>query len=85
MIGEATPSAPAAQSEAANRTAAAATNGSTHIVARGETLTSIAKMYSVTVSDLQKWNHIDDGRKLQMGQTIVVAAPSPAPSATSGE
>ena len=88
IIGEPTPSAPAAQVEASSHSAAAtaAASGNTHIVARGETLTSIAKMYGVTVGELQKWNHIDDGRKLQMGQTIVISGgASPAPSASSGE
>jgi LysM repeat protein len=59
----------------------------THTVARGETLTSIAKQYKVTVEDLQQLNHIEDGRRLQAGQTIMIPAPpaqlpspSPAPS-----
>src|SRR6516225_10413143 len=47
MIGEATPSPAnaAAPAMSSSHTAAA---GNTHIVARGETLTSIAKMYKVT-------------------------------------
>jgi len=56
--------------------------GNTHIVARGETLTSIAKLYKVTVDELQNANHIEDGRKLQAGQTIIVPAASPAPSSS---
>jgi LysM repeat protein len=61
--------------------------GSTHVVARGETLTSIAKMHKVSIGELQKFNHIEDDRKLQIGQTLVIpgaqtAAPSsPSPSA----
>ena len=51
-----------------------------HTVARGETLTSIAKTYKVTVDDLQKANHIEDGRKLQAGQTIIIPTASPAAS-----
>ena len=52
-------------------------------VARGETLTSIAKMYKVGVEELQNFNHIEDGRKLQAGQTIMIpGSPSPAPSAS---
>ena len=57
--------------------------GNTHTVARGETLTSIAKMYKVTVDELQQANHIDDGRKLQAGQTIVIPTASPAASGSS--
>jgi len=81
MIGESTPSA-------ANLAAPAVslshpTAGNTHIVARGETLTSIAKMYKVTVDELQQANHIEDGRKLQAGQTISIpasATPTPTPA-----
>jgi LysM repeat protein len=51
-------------------------------VARGETLTSIAKQYKVGVEELQKFNHIEDGRKLQAGQTIMIP-PSPASPAAS--
>jgi LysM repeat protein len=58
-------------------------NGNTHTVTRGETLTSIAKMYKVSVDELQKANNIEDGRKLQAGQTIAIPGPpSPAPSAS---
>ena len=79
MIGENTP-APAT-SGAPAEVAPNASNGNTHTVARGETLTSIAKMYKVGVEELQNFNHIEDGRKLQAGQTIMIpASPSPAPS-----
>jgi LysM repeat protein len=60
-------------------------NGSSHVVARGETLTSIAKMYGVSVSELQKYNHIDNPLKLLAGQTLLIP-PSPIPSpSSSGE
>jgi LysM repeat protein len=80
MIGESTPSAtgPAAAAGAASSPHPAGAN--THIVARGETLTSIAKMYKVTVEELQNANHIEDGRKLQAGQTIMIPVASPATS-----
>ena len=81
MIGEATPSSANSGAAAAAPSHAVAT-GNTHTVARGETLTSIAKMYKVTVDDLQKANHIEDGRKLQAGQTISIptsATPTPTP------
>ncbi|MGI8890205.1 MAG: LysM peptidoglycan-binding domain-containing protein [Chthoniobacterales bacterium] len=60
-------------------------DANTHVVARGETLTSIAKQHKVTIDELQKLNHIENDRKLQIGQTLVipgtpVAAASPAPS-----
>jgi len=81
MVGENTPSpsTPAAPAESASHPM----NGNTHTVARGETLTSIAKMYKVSVDELQKANNIEDGRKLQAGQTIAIpTAPTPVPSAS---
>src|SRR6266550_7868843 len=81
MVGENTPSpaTPIAPTESVSRPI----NGNTHTVARGETLTSIAKMYKVTIDELQKANNIEDGRKLQAGQTIVIPSPAaPAPSAS---
>ena len=80
MIGESTPSAtsPAAAAVSSPHPA----GGNTHIVARGETLTSIAKMYKVTVDELQAANHIEDGRKLQAGQTIIIPVASPAASSS---
>jgi LysM repeat protein len=80
MIGESTPSPASSAAPAVSPPHPA--DGNTHIVARGETLTSIAKMYKVTVDELQTANHIEDGRKLQAGQTIIVPAASPAPSST---
>ena len=79
MIGEATP-APATAAAPAASTTHSPVEGNTHTVARGETLTSIAKMYKVTVDDLQKANHIEDGRKLQAGQTIIIPTAPPAAS-----
>ena len=79
MIGEASP-APATATAPAVSASHPAAGGNTHTVARGETLTSIAKMYKVTVDELQKANNIEDGRKLQAGQTIVVPTSSPAAS-----
>ena len=79
MIGEASP-APATAAAPAVSASHPGAGGNTHTVARGETLTSIAKMYKVTVDELQKANNIEDGRKLQAGQTIVVPTSSPAAS-----
>ena len=60
-------------------------NGNTHVVAKGETLTSIARQHKVTVEELQKLNHIENDRTLQIGQTLLLpgaptgstASPSP--------
>jgi len=79
MIGEASP-VPATAATPATSGSHSPVAGNTHTVARGETLTSIAKMYKVTVDDLQKANHIEDGRKLQAGQTITIPTASPTES-----
>jgi LysM repeat protein len=83
MIGETTPSAPTSAPAVETSTRAPGIN--THVVARGETLTSIAKMHNVTVSELQKANHIENDRKLQIGQTLTIPTGSSANSATPGE
>ena len=77
MIGEGSPAPATAAGASASHSPV---EGNIHTVARGETLTSIAKMYKVTVDDLQKANHIEDGRKLQAGQTIAIPTASPAAS-----
>lgn len=61
-------------------------NANSHTVAPRETLTSIAKMHKVGVEELQKYNHIENDRKLQIGQVIQIpvsgatAAPSASPT-----
>jgi LysM repeat protein len=79
MIGEASPVPTATPVLAASASALSPASGNTHVVARGETLTSIAKQNKVSVEDLQKFNHIEDGRKLQAGQTIMIPTPSVSP------
>ncbi len=82
MIGETpspSPTAPtSAMTEAPKPTQQ---SGNSHVVAKGETLTSIAKMHKVTVEELQKFNHIENDRKLQIGQTIMIP-PSASTSAS---
>ena len=46
--------------------------GTKHVVAKGETLTSIAKQYSIPVADLKNANKIENERKLQIGQVLTV-------------
>ena len=83
MIGE-TPSPTPATNSAAATEAPKPTqqSGNSHVVAKGETLTSIAKMHKVTVEELQKFNHIENDRKLQIGQTIMIPPPAASPSAS---
>lgn len=49
-----------------------------HVVAKGETLTGIAKHYNVPLADLLKLNKNTNDRKLQIGQTLKVPAVKPA-------
>ena len=78
-------SATSTSAAAPAESSAKASDGNSHIVARGETLTSIAKMHNISVSELQKFNHIDNPLKLQAGQTLLIP-PSPIPSpSSSGE
>jgi LysM repeat protein len=82
MVGESTPSAASSASAVVAGSPPHPAGANTHIVARGETLTSIAKMYKVSVEELQNANHIEDGRRLQAGQTIIIPAESPAASSS---
>lgn len=52
----------------------------TYTVKKGDTLTSIAAAYSTTVSNLVKWNDIDDPDFIVIGQMLYVTAPSTSSS-----
>jgi LysM repeat protein len=56
-----------------------------HTVAKGETLTSIAKLYNITVTELQKLNKIENDRKLQIGQTLTIPKPAETTSSEKKE
>jgi LysM repeat protein len=56
----------------------------THVVVKGETLTSIAKLHKTTIEELMRLNKNLDAKRLQIGQMIAVP-PVPAPGAGSGE
>ena len=89
IIGE-TPTPAPATTSAATTEAPKPTpqSGNSHVVAKGETLTSIAKMHKVSVDELKKFNRIENDRTLQIGQTIQIptsasspgASPSPSPA-----
>ena len=87
MIGESPTPAPAVNTATTTEPPKPPQTGNSHVVAKGETLTSIAKMHKVTVEELQKFNHIENDRKLQIGQTIMIppsanspGSPSPSPN-----
>jgi LysM repeat protein len=44
-----------------------------HIVARGETLYSIARRYGRSVDELRRLNNLSQGQPIQAGQRLVVA------------
>lgn len=57
-----------------------------HVVAKGETLTSIAKTYNITITELQKLNKITNERKLQIGQSLSIpVSKTPEPPAEKKE
>lgn len=45
----------------------------THIIRKGETISSIANLYGISVSDLKKWNNLKDDN-IQVGNKLIVAA-----------
>ena len=59
------------------------TSSSSYIVAKGDTLTSIASRYRVSAAELKSTNGIVDERKLQVGQTLRFPARSASMPATS--
>ena len=79
MIGENPPPATTAATTEAPKPPQ---TGNNHVVAKGETLTSIAKMHKVSVEELQKFNHIENDRKLQIGQTIMIPPSASSPGAS---
>lgn len=83
MIGETPSPVPthSATTEAPKATPAPQ-SGNSHVVAKGETLTSIAKMHKVTVEELKKFNRIENERTLQIGQTIQIPSSASSPGAS---
>lgn len=53
--------------------------GTTHKIAKGETLYAIAKKYHVTVSALEKANGLTGESKLKLGQVLTIPAGGAAP------
>lgn len=81
--------AKSASSETHSSTSSAAVTSSkkTHLVKAGESPTSIAKRYGVTVKSLMQANNITDPKKIRINQKLVipiakVSAPSRTPAVT---
>ena len=54
----------------------------THIVATGETLGGIAAKHHVSTTSLKTANHIQDERKLRVGQTLTIPSGKATPQAS---
>jgi LysM repeat protein len=66
------PSRPAAKDEPAKTPSS---SGRTYVVKKGDNPVAIAKKLKVSYNDLMALNHIDDPRKLQIGQKLLVPKP----------
>jgi LysM repeat protein len=63
-------------SKATSATKTAASNlPASYRVKRGDTLTSIAAKFNLTVNDLKKWNKLTSSR-LDIGQKLALAPPN---------
>lgn len=62
--------APTATEPAPQPEVASSESGVKHTVAKGETLTSIAKRYNIPLSALEKANKIENDRMLQIGRVL---------------
>ena len=67
------PSHPAAKEE---RATTPSSSGKTYVVKKGDNPVAIAKKLKVSYNDLIALNHIDDPRKLQIGQKLLVPKPT---------
>src|SRR5262249_1443401 len=57
-------------------------SGKTYIVKKGDNPVAIAKKLKVSYNDLITLNHIDDARKLQIGQKLLVPKITTSPKTT---
>jgi len=57
-------------------------SGKTYIVKKGDSPVGIAKKLKVSYNALMTLNHIDDARKLQIGQKLLVPKPTTNPKTT---
>ncbi|MBI4861609.1 MAG: M23 family metallopeptidase [Candidatus Riflebacteria bacterium] len=80
-----------AQVESGNETAATGSEpvapeasgsprGAFHVVARGETLFTLARLYKVPTRDIEQWNPNEVGRGLPAGCTVFIPNAAPLPS-----
>jgi LysM repeat protein len=63
---------PGSKASAAATEGPVTAEGKEHVVAKGETLTTIAKAYGVTVDDLKKANNISNPNEIKIGQKLII-------------
>jgi LysM repeat protein len=63
---------PAAQKITAKTQPKVSDSGKTYLVAKGDNPVTIAKKFKVSYDDLLALNHIDDPRKLKIGQKLLI-------------
>ena len=61
-----------ASGTSSSRASASASKRVTHRVRSGETLSSIAKRYGVSIAQLIRWNDISANRVLRIGQRLII-------------
>jgi LysM repeat protein len=54
-------------------------SGKTYVVKKGDNPVAIAKKLKVSYNDLMALNHVDDARKLQIGQKLLIPKPATNP------
>jgi len=64
--------APVAQKASVKSQPKVLDSGKTYVVAKGDNPVTIAKKFKVTYDDLLALNHIDDPRKLKIGQKLLI-------------
>ena len=66
------PNLPAAQKISAKPQPKVSDSGKVYVVAKGDNPVTIAKKFKVAYDDLLALNHIDDPRKLKIGQKLLI-------------
>tara|TARA_B100000780_G_scaffold236341_1_gene177145 strand:+ start:3635 stop:4711 length:1077 start_codon:yes stop_codon:yes gene_type:complete len=54
-----------------------------HKVTKGETALSIARLYNISVDDLEKWNGLGLQKSVRTGQYLLIPAPNPSSTTVS--
>jgi LysM repeat protein len=66
------PNSPSAQKTSTKSQSKVSDSGKVYLVAKGDNPVTIAKKFKVSYDDLLALNHIDDPRKLKIGQKLLI-------------